>query len=190
MNIIILLHDWSIIFIFRVAFVSLVILLCSYISNYFYRNLIDNEMLEFIWTWIPTSILILILAPSLLCLYVIDEFHEAQITVKAQGHQWYWQYDIPNVRNYNSFMNGGYRFLDTDNRLIIPVKFPAQMLITAADVLHSWALPTLGVKADAVPGRVNKQLLLCLRPGLYFGQCREICGRNHRFIPISLECTI
>ena len=85
-------------------------------------------------------------------------------------------------------MAGAYRFLDVDNRLMLPAHIPIQMLITAADVLHSWALPTMGVKGDAVPGRVNKISILPLRSGVYYGQCREICGSNHRFMPISVEC--
>ena len=149
----------------------------------------DSQELEIIWTVVPSIILLSIGLPSLRLLYVVDESEIASITVKALGHQWYWHYDYPDVTSFDSYIvNNNYRLLDVDNRLIVPVSHAVRMLITAADVLHSWTLPNIAVKADAVPGRVNKLNLIPKRPGIYYGQCREICGSNHSFIPISIEC--
>jgi len=152
------------------------------------REYVESENVEFLWTLLPALSLIALAIPSLRLLYVIDEGWPSQTTVKAQGHQWYWQYDYSGEA-YDSYLTqGSLRLRQADNNLILPLT-NVQVLVTSADVLHSWTVPTIAVKADAVPGRVNKLALRPKRPGLYYGQCREICGRNHRFIPISLECS-
>ena len=154
-----------------------------------FRDLLDDDMIEFLWTLRPVCVLLIIVMPSLKLLYTVDDGGKPQRTTKVLGHQWYWQYDYPDGSPFFSYLTGGvYRLLRTDNRLLTPACTTSRVLIRAADVLHSWTVPTIGVKADAVPGRVNKLTLHPLRAGLFFGQCREICGRNHRFIPISIEC--
>ena len=118
----------------------------------------------------------------------MDEAAIGNLTVKALGHQWYWHYEYPGSSSFDSYLNvRPYRLLDSENRLSIPILQGAQMLITAADVLHSWTIPSMGIKADAVPGRVNKLSLRRKRVGVHYGQCSEICGRNHRFMPIAME---
>ena len=152
------------------------------------RIINDSNLLEFWWTVIPSIILVMVIIPSLRLLYLIEERRPTR-TAKAVGHQWYWEYDYPDLSPYNSYMvSGSYRFLSTDNSLIITASRTLQMLVTSADVLHSWSLPALAVKADAIPGRVNKTYLEAKRPGLFFGQCSEICGSNHSFMPISVSC--
>ena len=154
-----------------------------------FRNLLDDDAIEFLWTLRPVFVLLMIVLPSLKLLYTIDDGGKPQTTTKVLGHQWYWQYDYPEGSPFFSYLTAGvYRLLRTDNRLLTPACTTTRVLIRAADVLHSWTIPTIGVKADAVPGRVNKLTLHPLRAGLFFGQCREICGSNHRFIPISIEC--
>jgi len=143
----------------------------------------DNQQIELVWTIIPAIILIAIVLPSLKLLYLTEEL-DAKLRIKTVGNQWYWQYEIGG--SYNSYLNEGYRLLSVDQRLHLPI-IPVQILITAGDVLHSWTLPVIGVKGDAVPGRINKVNLTNKRAGLFFGQCSEICGSNHSFMPIVIE---
>jgi len=183
-------HDWIILFMVGIAIFTLSTLFTSYLSSFTHRKLLDNQSVEYIWTLFPGCVLFAIGLPSLNLLYLFDEQGTPSTTVKALGHQWYWKYDYPDIPSYDSYLINAnpYRLLDSDNRLFLPLLQPVQILITAADVLHSWTLPALAVKADAVPGRVNKLTLQLNRTGVFFGQCREICGRNHRFIPIAAEC--
>ena len=185
-------HDWIMLFMVGIAVLTLSTLCTTYLSSFTYRNLTENQSVEYLWTVFPGCVLFSIGLPSLNLLYLFDEQGSPSTTVKALGHQWYWKYDYSELPSYDSYLIGAnpYRLLDGDNRLFLPLIQPVQILITAADVLHSWTLPALAVKADAVPGRVNKLTLQFNRPGVFFGQCREICGRNHRFIPIAAECHI
>ena len=151
-------------------------------------DLKESQELEAVWTVAPIAVLVAIGFPSLRLLYKRDMVDGQMTTIKALGHQWYWHYDYSDIPGFDSYLNtSDYRLLDVQNRLIRRAGWACIVLVTAADVLHSWTIPTLGVKADAVPGRVNKLSFVVCRPGLYFGQCREICGRNHRFIPIAME---
>jgi cytochrome c oxidase subunit 2 len=128
-------------------------------------------------------------------LYLLDDPFTPNLTIKAVGHQWYWSYeysDFPGIE-FDSYITfdresaGIARLLETDNSLVIPRFSQMRVLVTGADVIHSWALPALGVKADAVPGRLNQVIVFVNRSGLFYGQCSEICGANHRFMPIKLE---
>lgn len=169
----------------------------SLVANKFVnRYLLDGQMIEIIWTVLPAVILIILALPSLRLLYLIDETTEPRITLKTIGHQWYWSYEYSDFNNIefdsymiptNSLNNSEFRLLEVDNRVILPYLTQIRLLVTAADVLHSWTIPSLGVKADAVPGRLNQLNILFNRPGVFYGQCSEICGANHSFIPISVE---
>lgn len=149
-----------------------------------------------IWTILPIFILFVIATPSLKVLYIIDDPFSPNLTIKAIGHQWYWSYeysDFPEIE-FNSYitpqnetLRRESRLLETDNNLVLPVNTQIRLIATAADVIHAWTVPSLGVKADAVPGRLNQLIFSVKRPGLFYGQCSEICGANHRFIPIKLE---
>lgn len=181
-------HDWMLVFVFSISLFTLRSIRMVKRDSYHNRNFLDSQKLETIWTIGPLTILVLIGLPSLKLLYLSDGIELTTITVKALGHQWYWQYDYPDMPAFNSYLvHRDYRNLEVDNRLVTLSNTNVLFLITAADVLHSWTLPTLAVKADAVPGRVNKLNLISDRPGVYYGQCSEICGRNHRFMPISIE---
>jgi cytochrome c oxidase subunit 1 len=158
-----------------------------------------HTTLEIIWTYIPAAILVLIAAPSFSLLYSIDALVCPKISVKVVGHQWYWSYettDMVNSKdiNFDSYMlleadlpKGALRLLEVDNRLVLPVRTTTRVIITAADVLHSWAIPALGVKMDAVPGRLNQVSLRLDRAGTFYGQCSELCGINHSFMPIVVD---
>nr|ANJ70670.1 cytochrome c oxidase subunit 2 [Stenus boops] len=160
------------------------------------KNLLENQLIEMIWTIIPAIILIFIALPSLRLLYMLDEINNPLITVKTIGHQWYWSYEYSDFNNieFDSYMTPqneltfmNFRLLDVDNRLVIPFNSQIRMLISSADVLHSWTIPSLGVKIDATPGRLNQTSFWSNQSGIYFGQCSEICGANHSFMPIVME---
>ena len=156
-----------------------------------YRILIESQGVEFGWTALPCVVLIAIALPSLRLLYIIDEAGEPGLTIKTVGHQWYWSYEYRDLRDleFDAYMTTSpYRLLDCDHRILLPAQTSLRVLVTAADVLHSWTIPVIGIKADAVPGRLNQLTFFSDRSGLFFGQCSEICGSNHRFIPIRVEC--
>ena len=147
---------------------------------------------------IPAVVLIFIAFPSLQLLYTMDEIIEPSLTIKAVGHQWYWSYEYSDYDTepleFDSYMvptsdleQGDMRLLEVDNRVVIPINTHVRVLITGADVIHSWTVPSLGVKADAVPGRLNQVSFFLNRPGVFYGQCSEICGSEHSFMPIVVE---
>nr|QJS52218.1 cytochrome c oxidase subunit II [Gondwanalimnadia sp. MT-2020] len=160
------------------------------------RFLLDGQLIEIIWTVFPAFILIGVALPSLRLLYLLDEVNEPSLTLKTVGHQWYWSYEYSDFLDveFDSYMvpsnelsENDFRLLDVDNRVVVPFNTQVRLLVSAADVLHSWTIPSMGVKADAIPGRLNQISFLINRPGLYYGQCSEICGANHSFMPIVLE---
>lgn len=161
-----------------------------------------HTCLELIWTIIPTLILILIAIPSFALLYAIDELHNPKITLKVLGNQWYWSYEFSDYifesseesLKFDSYMileedlkKGQYRLLEVDERILLPERTSIRVLVTSRDVIHSWAIPSLGVKMDACPGRLNQVGIFIRRRGVYFGQCSELCGINHAFMPIVVE---
>nr|QNO58374.1 cytochrome c oxidase subunit II [Ctenocephalides felis] len=182
--------------------ILLITILVGYImSSLFYnklynRYLLESQNIEIIWTILPAFMLIFIALPSLRLLYLLDDSNKPLISLKAIGHQWYWSYEYTDFINisFDSYMIpsnelnlNSFRLLDVDNRIILPINSQIRILITATDVLHSWTIPSLGIKIDATPGRLNQSNFMMNRPGLYFGQCSEICGANHSFMPIVIE---
>ena len=172
------------------------------IGKHINLGLLEMQIVEWVWTIIPAALLLQIALPSLLLLYILDESVDSSLTLKTIGHQWYWRYEYSDFWSiaretnleFDAYMiptdelrDSIFRLLDVDNRTVIPVHTQIRILISSADVLHSWTVPSLGVKADAVPGRLNQVKFIGQRPGLYFGQCSEICGSNHRFMPIVVE---
>lgn len=160
------------------------------------RFILEGQIIETVWTIAPAIILVFIAIPSLRLLYLIDEIHRPVITLKTVGHQWYWSYEYSDftklefdsyIVQQEDYQTNTFRLLDTDNRIVLPINSPIRLIVTAADVLHSWTVPGLGVKTDATPGRLNQVRFSINRPGLLYGQCSEICGANHRFIPIVIE---
>jgi len=161
-----------------------------------------HTLVELVWTVIPTVILIFIAIPSFALLYAIDELHNPKITLKAIGNQWYWSYEFSDYIgeisddsiDFDSYMlleedlvDGSYRLLEVDERVVLPERTSIRVLVTSLDVIHSWAIPSLGIKMDACPGRLNQVGMYIRRRGVYFGQCSELCGVNHAFMPIVIE---
>jgi len=177
---------------------------------YFYNENINpkpemfthSTPLEIVWTVVPALILLFIAIPSFALLYSMDEMIDPALTLKVVGHQWYWSYEYSDYStlegseslNFDSYMlsaedltKGNLRLLEVDNRIILPINTHIRVIVTAADVLHSWAVPSFGIKVDACPGRLNQASMFIKREGVFYGQCSEICGVNHGFMPIVVR---
>ena len=154
-----------------------------------------NTTIEVIWTLVPCLILIVMAVPSFKVLYSQDEIPKADVTIKAIGYQWYWGYEYPDENIvFDSYMiedkdlkEGQPRLLAVDNEVVVPVNKVVKVMITDNDVLHAWALPSFGVKRDAVPGRINETWFKADRTGTFYGQCSELCGIKHAFMPITVN---
>nr|YP_010022721.1 cytochrome c oxidase subunit II [Polleniopsis mongolica]QOP39569.1 cytochrome c oxidase subunit II [Polleniopsis mongolica] len=189
-------HDHALLILVMITILVGYLMFMLLFNKYVNRYLLHGQTIEIIWTILPAIILLFIALPSLRLLYLLDEINEPSITLKAIGHQWYWSYEYSDFMNieFDSYMIptnelsiDNFRLLDVDNRIILPMNSQIRILITAADVLHSWTIPALGVKVDGTPGRLNQTNFLINRPGLFYGQCSEICGANHSFMPIVIE---
>jgi cytochrome c oxidase subunit 2 len=157
-----------------------------------------DSVLETVWTLVPAMLLIMISIPSFALLYSLDELITPEFTLKVIGHQWYWSYEyndcIVGKIAFDSYMVptadltvGAFRLLEVDNRAVLPIGCHVRVLVTAADVLHSWSVPAFGIKIDACPGRLSQGSLYIKRAGVYYGQCSEICGVNHGFMPVVVR---
>ena len=174
-------------------------------SAFVSEGIYHNTFIEVVWTVIPALILAVIAVPSFALLYSLEELVEPSLTIKVTGNQWYWSYEYSNCKNaeiaehlenmkFDSYMvptedldKGNLRLLEVDNRLNLPIKTHISVIVTASDVLHCWAVPSLGIKVDACPGRLNQTSTFIKREGTFFGQCSEICGVNHGFMPIVVD---
>nr|YP_010882208.1 cytochrome c oxidase subunit II [Stheneboea repudiosa]WID87122.1 cytochrome c oxidase subunit II [Stheneboea repudiosa] len=170
---------------------SMIMLIFNKFTN---RNILEGQTMELIWTVIPALTLFFIATPSLRLLYLMDEINSPSMTIKTTGHQWYWSYEYSDFKDmeFDSYLTdkedmNNLRLLDVDNRLILPMNTFIRMIVTSLDVIHSWALPSAGVKIDGTPGRLNQTSMMLNRMGLIYGQCSEICGTNHSFMPITVE---
>nr|YP_010930295.1 cytochrome c oxidase subunit II [Apphia nigricarina]WKK49884.1 cytochrome c oxidase subunit II [Apphia nigricarina] len=189
-------HDHSmmiLVIITMIVFYMMVTLMLNKLIN---RYLLEGQMIELIWTMLPALMLIFIAFPSLRILYLLEETNMPVLTIKSIGHQWYWSYEYSdfNKIEFDSYMKpindldlNGFRLLEVDNSIVLPYNTNIRMLFTSSDVIHSWTIPSLGIKVDCSPGRINQGSININRPGLYYGQCSEICGSNHSFMPICLE---
>ncbi|MDQ5928798.1 MAG: cytochrome c oxidase subunit 2, partial [Bacteroidota bacterium] len=172
-------------------------------TNPIAQKFTHSSALEIVWTILPAVVLLLIAVPSFALLYSLDELIDPAVTLKVIGHQWYWSYEYADfydesikvgVINFDSYMvptddlvMGSFRLLEVDNRVVLPINTHIRILVTAADVLHSWAVPSFGIKLDGCPGRLSQTSLFIKRVGVYYGQCSEICGVNHGFMPIVVR---
>lgn len=189
-------HDHALMIVLLISTLVLYIIVSMVSTKLTNKYILDSQEIEIVWTILPAVILILIALPSLRILYLIDEINDPHLTIKAMGHQWYWSYEYTDYEDlgFDSYMvptqdlvPGQFRLLETDHRIVVPIESPIRVLVSAEDVLHSWAVPALGVKIDAVPGRLNQTAFIVSRPGVFYGQCSEICGANHSFMPIVVE---
>nr|UVF38367.1 cytochrome c oxidase subunit 2 [Cerogria popularis] len=189
-------HDHTLLILTLITILVGQMMISLFFNNFVYRYLLEGQMIELIWTILPALILIFIALPSLKLIYILDEINNPMISIKTIGHQWYWSYEYCDFKNIefdsymmpmNEMMNWNFRLLDVDNRMIVPFLSKIRMLISAVDVIHAWTVPSLGVKVDATPGRINQMSFSIIRSSLFYGQCSEICGANHSFMPIVVE---
>nr|WGO58070.1 cytochrome c oxidase subunit II [Rhabdoblatta omei] len=189
-------HDHALMIIIMILMIVTYMMIMLTTNSFTDRFLLEGQLIEVAWTIAPAIILIFIAVPSLRLLYLMDEINNPVVTLKTIGHQWYWSYEYSDFLKveFDSYMiptnemnSNDFRLLDVDNRAALPMNTFIRIIITATDVLHSWTVPSLGIKADATPGRLNQTSFLINRPGLFYGQCSEICGANHSFMPIVIE---
>nr|WAX39118.1 cytochrome c oxidase subunit II [Anaplecta sp. 1 ZQW-2020] len=189
-------HDHTLMVITMILMVVSYMMITIMVNKNINRFMLEGQLIEVAWTIAPAIILIFIAVPSLRLLYLMDEINNPMVTLKTIGHQWYWSYEYSDFQKveFDSYMIpqkenkiNEFRLLDVDNRATLPMNSFIRMIITAEDVLHSWTIPSLGIKADATPGRLNQTSFLINRPGVFYGQCSEICGANHSFMPIVIE---
>nr|AIY59842.1 cytochrome oxidase subunit II [Simulium weji] len=191
-------HDHSLMILIMITILVGYLMFMLFFNKFTNRFLLHGQTIEIIWTILPAIVLMFIALPSLRILYLLDEINTPAITLKTIGHQWYWSYEYSDFMNleFDSYMvptneleSNGFRLLDVDNRIVLPMNTQIRILVTAANVLHSWTVPALGVKVDGTPGRLNQTNFLMNQTILFFGQCSEICGANHKFMPIVLKTT-
>lgn len=201
-------HDLMVIFVFVCVFVTFILIRA--VQNFHASKspvsdgVVHGTLIEIIWTMVPAVLLMAIALPSFALLYAVDEVVDPALTLKVVGHQWYWSYEYSDYLSegdeeagsiaFDSYMvpeeelsKGDLRLLEVDNRLVLPVDTHIRVVVTSADVLHSWAIPSFAIKMDACPGRLNQVSLFVEREGTYYGQCSEICGVNHGFMPIAVD---
>nr|YP_009344678.1 cytochrome c oxidase subunit II [Bujurquina mariae]ALR68888.1 cytochrome c oxidase subunit II [Bujurquina mariae] len=189
-------HDHALMIVCLISAFVLYIIVAMVTCKFHNKYILDSQEIEIIWTLLPAIILIFIALPSLRILYLMEEINDPHLTIKAMGHQWYWSYEYTDYEDltFDSYMiptqdlaPGQFRLLEADHRMVVPIESPIRVLVSAEDVLHSWTVPSLGVKMDAVPGRLNQTAFIVARTGIFYGQCSEICGANHSFMPIVVE---
>nr|YP_008757636.1 cytochrome c oxidase subunit II [Nesidiocoris tenuis]AFI54853.1 cytochrome c oxidase subunit II [Nesidiocoris tenuis] len=189
-------HDHTIMILTMITIMVTYIMLSTMTNKMVNRFLLNGQNIETLWTLSPALLLMFIALPSLKILYLMDEMYNPMTTIKAIGHQWYWTYEYSDMKNIeiesymkptNTLEKNEFRLLEVDNRVILPIKCNIRLLVTSSDVIHSWTIPSIGVKIDGIPGRINQGVINIKRPSLMFGQCSEICGANHSFMPIVVE---
>nr|QJF72888.1 cytochrome c oxidase subunit 2 [Nephus voeltzkowi]QJF72901.1 cytochrome c oxidase subunit 2 [Nephus voeltzkowi]QJF72914.1 cytochrome c oxidase subunit 2 [Nephus voeltzkowi]QJF72927.1 cytochrome c oxidase subunit 2 [Nephus voeltzkowi] len=189
-------HDHALLILSLITCLVGYLMMSLMLNKFNYRYLLEGQLIELIWTILPALTLIFIALPSLKLIYMIEEIRNPLMTLKTIGHQWYWTYEYSDFKNieFDSYMipvndmkSFNFRLLEVDNHTIIPYNTPIRLLSTSSDVIHSWTIPSSGVKMDASPGRLNQMMLNFNRTGIFFGQCSEICGSNHSFMPIMIE---
>ncbi|HEX6978081.1 MAG TPA: cytochrome c oxidase subunit II [Alphaproteobacteria bacterium] len=195
------LHDMLLVIITLITLFVLVLLVYTIWRFRASRNPVPtrtahNTLLEVAWTVIPVLILVIIAIPSFKLLYFQDRAPNAEMTIKVVGHQWYWSYEYPDhgdlkfdsyIVQEDDLKPGQKRLLEVDNRLVLPVGTTVRVLVAGTDVIHSWFVPSLGLQIYAMPGRLNETWVRVDEPGVYYGQCNQICGVNHAFMPIAIE---
>ncbi|UUF92055.1 cytochrome c oxidase subunit II (mitochondrion) [Diaphorina citri] len=187
----ILFHDYSMLIIVTILSLVSFFMIKMIKALYFSNKILENQMIEFIWTLIPTIVLSIIAIPSLHLLYLMDELNLPILTIKILGHQWYWSYEYNDFSSieFDSYMlpSSTFRLLEVDNSTPVPLNCQMRLVTSSNDVLHSWTIPSMGIKMDATPGRLNQISMFPNRSGKFFGQCSEICGANHSFMPIVVD---
>nr|YP_010868548.1 cytochrome c oxidase subunit II [Parasacculina yatsui]WGU20845.1 cytochrome c oxidase subunit II [Parasacculina yatsui] len=181
-------------FIIYISLMVIFMIIFILFNDFHSSESLDSDLFETIWLFLPIFVMFFISTTSMYILYYTDSFRDYDLNLKILGNQWYWsyEYNLGDVTySYDSYMSSDtveYRLLEVDNRVMLPVNTVVRMLISSSDVIHSFTIPCLGVKMDAIPGRINYIIIEIFKCGLFYGQCSEICGINHSFMPIVVEC--
>nr|YP_009590293.1 cytochrome c oxidase subunit II [Alcidodes juglans]QBM10380.1 cytochrome c oxidase subunit II [Alcidodes juglans] len=192
----IMFHDHTLVILIIITVLISQMMITMLFNKFTNRYLLEGQTVETVWTVLPAIVLLMIALPSLRILYLLDEVNNPMITIKAIGHQWYWSYEYSDYKKiefdsymipYDDLKPYNFRLLDVDTRMVVPYNTQVRMIVTSMDVIHSWTVPALGIKIDGTPGRLNQTKLIANRSSLFFGQCSEICGANHSFMPIVVE---
>nr|UAT98528.1 cytochrome c oxidase subunit II [Limois sp. WW-2021a] len=187
-------HDHTMMILLSIT-TMVAIIMTMMLKNKLSNNMLtESQVTETIWTTLPAITLIFIAIPSIKILYMMEEIINPSITIKTIGHQWYWTYEYSDSKKleFESYMinpekESSFRLIEVDNRMTVPFMTQLRVIVSSSDVIHSWTIPSMGVKMDAIPGRLNQISMMINKPGLFFGQCSEICGMNHSFMPITME---
>lgn len=195
------LHDYIVMMLLRILLLITYLFVFIFLTSNTYKRFSENTVLETVWSILPALLLVFLVLPSIKVLYLIEDTKTPSFTFKIIGHQWYWSYISPFFINFyfkiedklltcgelDSLMSRGTpRLLKTSSSLVVPSQITSRLLITSSDVIHSFSVPGLGLKVDAVPGRLNQIYTIPIKVGVFYGQCSEICGSNHSFIPINV----
>jgi len=204
-------HDYLLIFIVAIGifvfyFLYRILVQFNHVTHSVSEKFTHSSLLEIVWTILPAVVLIFIAVPSFTLLYSLDELIDPEVTLKVVGHQWYWSYEFTDLLEGRTSIQNGFsidsyilstsdlianesplRLLEVDQKIHLPINTHIRLLVTSADVLHSWAVPSFGIKIDACPGRLSQGSLFIKREGVFYGQCSEICGVNHGFMPIVIR---
>nr|YP_009235312.1 cytochrome c oxidase subunit II [Acrossocheilus paradoxus]AMD11923.1 cytochrome c oxidase subunit II [Acrossocheilus paradoxus] len=189
-------HEHALMMVFLISALVVYIIIAMVSTKLTNKFMLESQEMEIVWTMLPAVLLVMIALPSVRMLYLMDEINDPHVTIKAMGQQWLWSYEYTDYEylNFHAYMlptqelpPGQLRLLETDHRVVMPVDAPMRFLVAAEDVLHSWAVASMGVKLHAVPGRLKQTASLASPPGLSYGQCSEMCGANHSLMPIVME---
>nr|YP_010586409.1 cytochrome c oxidase subunit II [Nyctiophylax orbicularis]UZZ44197.1 cytochrome c oxidase subunit II [Nyctiophylax orbicularis] len=187
----IMFHENNMMILIMITSFVLIYLMMMNFNKMINLMMLENQVIEMIWTTLPIMFLLTIAIPSLNILYMMDENNSSSITIKIIGNQWYWSYEYNDFKKieFNSFMikENKFRLIEVDNNIVLPMNIYIKSMISSNDVIHAWTIPSLGIKADAMPNRLNQLTFTIKNPGIMFGQCSEICGINHSFMPICME---
>nr|QNT17931.1 cytochrome c oxidase subunit 2 [Pedicinus badii] len=187
-----MIHDSVMMTCLMVSMVVGYVMTFSIFSFSWNRFLSSAELLETFWVAMPAVVLFLLAVPSLQCLYLMDELFAPSLSIKILGHQWYWSYEYSDLghKEFDSYLmpveDSVFRLLDSDSTVFVPLHSEIRAIVTSTDVLHAWTIPSMGVKMDAVPGRLNHVMLYSTKLGSMYGQCSEMCGTLHSFMPIKV----
>nr|UAT98567.1 cytochrome c oxidase subunit II [Penthicodes caja] len=187
-------HDHTMMILLSITTMVATIMMMTMKNKLSNNMLTENQLTETIWTSMPAMTLMFIAIPSIKILYLMEEIINPSVTIKTIGHQWYWSYEYSDSKKMefesymiNSKTPSSFRLIEVDNRMVTPIMTQMRMIVSSSDVIHSWTIPSLGIKMDAIPGRLNQISMMVNKPGVFFGQCSEICGMNHSFMPITME---
>nr|YP_010624553.1 cytochrome c oxidase subunit II [Matsucoccus matsumurae]WBG67624.1 cytochrome c oxidase subunit II [Matsucoccus matsumurae]WRQ20334.1 cytochrome c oxidase subunit II [Matsucoccus matsumurae] len=187
-----MMYEFFMIIMIMISLFIMYMMIILLINNFINKMIMENQYIEIIWTLLPLMLILIMLIPSIKLLYNNNENKNSNLMIKILGNQWFWNYEYLNFNiKFNSYMMMNKKFhfnnLETNNHLILPFNYQIQMISSSLDVIHSWTIPSMNIKMDTIPNQLNSNYMIMMKPNMMFGQCSEICGMNHSFMPIQIE---